>query len=213
MKRPGPCLRCFQRGMSLIKLILLIALLLAPPAFAADEAGIDLSAEARARGFSVFMQHCVACHGIKYYRGPENPSGIAPLMDAAASEQAFGVAAPDLSLMASARGKGLEGAEYIYRLLTTYYTTPEGGIRNRAFAEETHTDGQIAMPPPIPMDDTELAQKSRDVADFLFMVSEPAREERRSIGPWAVGFMVMLTVVLYALNRYTWQGLKGKAKG
>jgi len=196
----------------LLKLLLLIAFLCSSPAFAADEVEIDLGADARARGLSVFMQHCVACHGIKYYRGPENPSGIAPLMDAAASEQAFGVAAPDLSLMASARGKGLEGAEYIYRILTTYYTAPEGGIRNRAFAEETHTDGQIAMPPPIPMDDPELAQKSKDVSAFLFLVSEPAREERKSIGPWAVGFMALLTIVLYMLNSYTWREQKGKLK-
>jgi len=196
----------------LLKLLLLIAFLCSSPAFAADEVEIDLGADARARGLSVFMQHCVACHGIKYYRGPENPSGIAPLMDAAASEQAFGVAAPDLSLMASARGKGLEGTEYIYRILTTYYTAPEGGIRNRAFAEETHTDGQIAMPPPIPMGDPELAQKSKDVSAFLFLVSEPAREERKSIGPWAVGFMALLTIVLYMLNSYTWREQKGKLK-
>src|SRR3972149_3388254 len=129
-----------------------------------------------------------------------------------AADQAFGVAAPDLSLMASARGKGIEGTEYIYRILTTYYTAPEGGIRNRAFAEETHTDGQIAMPPPIPMDDPELAQKSKDVSAFLFLVSEPAREERKSIGPWAVGFMALLTIVLYMLNSYTWREQKGKLK-
>ncbi len=199
--------------MDVLKVLLLISMLLAQPAFAAEEAAIDLSAEARARGFSVFMQHCVACHGIKYYRGPEDPAGIAPMMDAAASEQAFGVAAPDLSLMASARGKGLEGAEYVYRILTTYYTAPDGSIRNRAFAEETHTDGQIAMPPPIAMDDPELAQKSRDVSAFLFLVSEPALEERNAIGPWAVAFMAVLTIILYVLNRYTWQGLKARKKG
>lgn len=200
-------------GKSLLKYLLLMAVLLSSPAFAAEEAAIDLSPDAKARGLAVFMQHCVACHGIKYYRSPENPSGIAPLMDAAASEQSFGVAPPDLSLMASARGKGLEGAEYIYRILTTYYTTPEGAIRNRAFAEETNTDGQIAMPPPIPIDDPELRQKSRDVSAFLFTVSEPALEDRRSIGPWAVGFMAVLTAVLYALNRYTWRGQKSKLKG
>ena len=62
------------------------------------------------------------------------------------------------------------------------------------------------------MDDPELAQKSKDVSAFLFLVSEPAREERKSIGPWAVGFMALLTIVLYMLNSYTWREQKGKLK-
>lgn len=168
------------------------------------------------RGKSVYMAHCAACHGLKYYRDESNPAGIPPAMDPKSAEAAFGVAPPDLSLMASARGKGLEGPEYVYRLLTTYYTGKDGQIKNRAFAEETQGDGTIAMPPPISLDDPELKQKANDVSVFLFKVSEPSLEDRSSIGPWVIGYMAILTALLYALNRVTWATVKKKqstAKG
>ncbi|GEM_PF-1929298 len=172
----------------------------------------DLGPEAYSRGMSLYMQYCVACHGLEYFRGPDAPDGIAPGLDPESAQAAFGVAPPDLTLMASARGKGLEGAEYIYNLLTAYYIA-DGEIRNRAFAEETHTEGAIAMPPPIPMDDPELPEKARDIAVFLYLVSEPSLEDRRSLGPWVLAYMALLTAVLYALNRYTWKEQKRKLRG
>ncbi|MCL4873808.1 hypothetical protein KJ039_06985 [bacterium] len=172
----------------------------------------DLGPEAYSRGMGLYMQHCVACHGLKYLRGPDAPDGISPALDPESAQAAFGVVPPDLTLMASARGKGLEGVEYLYNLLTTYYIE-DGEIRNRAFAEETHTEGAIAMPPPIPMDDPELSEKSRDIAAFLYLVSEPSLADRKRLGPWVLGYMALLTAVLYVLNRYTWKEEKRKLKG
>lgn len=195
----------------MLKTIFLILLTLATPSFAEEDAGIKLTPEAIERGRALYTQHCVACHGLKYYRGEDAKTGILPAMDAQAAEAAFGVAPPDLSLMASARGRGIEGAEYIYRLLTSYYT--EGGqIRNKAFAEETKTDGAIAMPPPIPMDDPALKEKARDISAFLLKVSDPTAEERRGLGPWVMAYMFLLTAVLYLLNKYTWKEVKKKLK-
>ncbi|HBG46770.1 MAG TPA: hypothetical protein DDW94_07245 [Deltaproteobacteria bacterium] len=197
----------------MFKILLLVIMLFSVPAHVrGEDLSIDMSREAKERGMAVFMQHCVACHGVKYYRAPGSSTGIAPLMDPRAAEASFGVAPADLSLMTSSRGKGVEGAEYIYSLLTTYYTE-NGRTMNRAFAEQTHTDGMIAMPPPIPMDDPELTQKANDVSAFLFEVSNPDLEERRSLGPWVLIYMAILTAVLYALNRYTWREQKKKMKG
>lgn len=187
---------------------------LSSPAFAQlqrERVEFDLGPEAYSRGMGLYMQHCVACHGLKYFRGPDAPDGIPPALDPESAQAAFGVVPPDLTLMASARGKGLEGAEYLYDLLTTYYIA-DGEIRNRAFAEETHTEGAIAMPPPIPMDDPELSEKSRDIAAFLYLVSEPSLADRKSLGPWVLGYMALLTAVLYVLNRYTWKEEKRKLK-
>lgn len=195
--------------------IILIAAFNPPPAFAAlpvERVEFDLGPEAYSRGMSLYMQHCAACHGLKYFRGPDAPQGIPPGLDPESAEAAFGVMPPDLTLMASARGKGLKGAAYIYGLLTTYYIA-NGEIRNRAFAEETHTEGAIAMPPPIPMDDPELPEKARDISAFLYLVSEPSLGERRGIGPWVLGYMALLTAVLYLLNRYTWKEQKSRLKG
>lgn len=195
----------------MLKILLLILALASAPAFA-DESAIKFTPESIERGRALYTQHCVACHGLKYYRGEDAKTGIPPAMDGASAEAAFGVVPPDLSLMASARGRGEEGADYIYRLLTTYYYTSDGQLRNKAFAAETQTDGAIAMPPPIPMDDPQLKEKAADISAFLLKVSDPSKEERRALGPWVIVYMAVLTAVLYALNRFTWREVKKKLK-
>lgn len=178
------------------------------PAQELEPVTIPSGKDAIERGKTVFTSACQMCHGLKFYRGPEAKAGIEPLMDAKTAEANFGAAPPDLSLMAAARGKGTEGAQYIYHLLTTYYTDEKGTVKNRAFAKETQTDGMIAMPPPFPPDDPQLKEKARDVAAFLLYVSEPTAQERRGIGLFAIPFMIILTGVLYLLNRLTWTGIK-----
>jgi cytochrome c1 len=197
----------------LIRIIFLILLAAAHvPAFAQEGAKIKLTPESVERGRLLYNQYCLACHGLKYYRGEDAKAGLAPAMDPASAEAAFGVAPPDLSLMAASRGRGEEGAAYIFRLLTTYYTSEDGQVRNSAFAEETKGDGAIAMPPPIPLDDPALAEKSRDISVFLLKISDPSGEERERLGPWVIAYMAVLTAVLYALNRYTWKEVKKKLK-
>lgn len=191
----------------MIRIILLILLaVLHTPAFAEEGVKIKLTPEGIERGSALFTQYCSGCHGLKFHKG-----GVAPALDPQAAEAAFGVAPPDLSLMTSARGRGDKGGEYIYSLLTSYYIV-DGQMRNRAFAEETKTDGAIAMPPPIPMDDPALKEKAADISVFLLDVADPSREERLSIGPWVLSYMGLLTAVLYLLNWYTWKDVKKKLK-
>lgn len=192
-------------------MLLALALLSAAPSFAKEDVRITPTPEAVERGRALYDQYCLACHGLKYYRGMDAKAGLIPAMDSQSAEAAFVVAPPDLSLMAAARGRGDEGAEYIYRLLTTYYTA-DGQVRNRAFAEETQSDGAIAMPPPIPLDDPALSEKAADISAFLLEVSDPTGEEREALGPWVIAYMAVLTAVLYALNRYTWKEVKKKLK-
>lgn len=186
----------------------IFVLAVASAALAFEGAKMELGPEAVERGRALYARYCLACHGLKYYRGPDATAGMEPAMDPASAEAAFGVAPPDLSLMASARGRGDDGAKYIYDLLTTYYTSEDGQVRNRAFAEETASDGAIAMSPPIPVDDPELSGKAADISAFLLEVSDPSRHERAAFGPWVMAYMVILTAVLYALNRLTWKGVK-----
>lgn len=188
------------------KLILFIILMLMPfGAFASDQPEVsrklDLSPEAIERGKAAFMAHCMACHGVKY-------AGIQPAMDAAAAEVSFGVAPPDLSLITSARGKGTEGAVYIYRLLTTYYLDEKGQVKNLAFKEETQGDGTIAMPQPIASDDPQLQEKAMDIAAYLHRTADPYEVGRVRIGKYVIAYMVILTAFLFALNRITWKDVK-----
>lgn len=202
--------------MTRVFLIFLVTVLLLPAsAVAVEHTGlerksIDLSAEAVERGRTVYMNYCVTCHGLEYFRDKEHPDGIPPALDAESARSAFGVEPPDLSLMAMARGKGIEGVVYIYRLLTTYYRTSEGEVRNRAIAELTESEGVIAMPQPIPPEDPELEEKAMDVAVFLLHVAQPEAGERTRLGRFVLGYMVVFTVLLFVLNRLTWKGVKKK---
>lgn len=168
---------------------------------------MDTGPDAVGRGRAVFMESCNSCHGLKYLREGAS-TGLRPVMDPAAAKDAFGVEPPDLSLMASARGKGRSGARYIERLLASYYTDEDGLIKNRAFAEETQGDGTIAMVRPLDPDDPDFGRKAHDVAVFLHRVSVPEEEERVSTGVYVLIYMAFLTAFLYALNKATWRGIK-----
>lgn len=152
---------------------------------------IDMSEKAIKRGEEIFKTLCNGCHGLKYL-------GYQAQMDPAVARTAFGKEAPDLSLMAKARGKRDEGARYIYALLTSYNDTPE---KNSIFPN-------IAMPPVLSKDDPQFEQKAEDVAAFLLYAAEPTSAERRHLGKYVLVYMIVLTALLYALNRKTWKGVK-----
>lgn len=129
-------------------------------------------------------------------------------MPAEAAAAAFGKAPPDLSLIAKARGKRDQGALYVYQLLTSYYQDKSGKLRNQAFAEFTQGDGIIAMPPPLAKDSPETDQQSHDVSVFLLHAAEPSAGEREELGKYVLGYMGLLTLLLFLLNRKTWKSLK-----
>lgn len=155
------------------------------------DVNLDFGEAAIKRGEEVFKSTCQICHSLKY-------SGYEATMTADDARSAFGKAPPDLSLMAKARGRGSNGARYIYALLVSYNDTPE---KNSVFPN-------IAMPPVLSMDDPESVQKAKDVSAFLFHAAEPSANERRGLGRYVLGYMVVLTTLLYFLNRKTWKGIK-----
>jgi cytochrome c1 len=200
--------------MNTFRIIIFLTILLLPLSASASEVElpyttIDLSPEAIERGKTVYISHCLVCHGLKYWRNKEHPDGLKAFLDPAMAEESFGLVPMDLSLVTKARGRRLNGALYIYQLLTTYHVD-ESGVYNKnlALARLTHTDGSIAMPPPIPPNDPELENKARDVAAFLYDVAEPTAGERKRLGRYVLLYMVILTGLLYALNKKVWEGVK-----
>jgi ubiquinol-cytochrome c reductase cytochrome c1 subunit len=118
-----------------------------------------------------------------------------------------GALPPDLSLIARSRaGKGFlgyEGADYIHAILTGYKDAPadfplgEGMNYNEYFRGH-----QIAMPQPLSGD--ELEQQSRDVSVFLTWAGEPNLEARHLTGLKAILFLVVFTLLFYAVKRKVW---------
>lgn len=191
---------------ALLAMLFILTNILSSSAIAGgDDAGSASSIE---RGRRVFAEHCILCHGLKYYRDKEHPSGMSALIDSKSATASFGAPPPDLSLIASARGKGQNGARYLEDLLTGYYVDPTGKTKNRAFAAFSGNDGTIAMPPPISTDDPSLSKKARDVSAFLLETSDPSARIRACLGRYVLAYMALMTVLLFVLNRSVWKGLK-----
>lgn len=156
---------------------------------------IDMSDDAIKRGENIYKMTCKTCHSMKYL-------GYKAAIPPESARKSFGKVPPDLSLIAKARGRGDEGAKYIYALLTSYVNTPE---KNKVFPN-------IAMPPPLSKADPQFEQKAKDVAAFLLYAAEPTAKERRRLGRYVLGYMVILTALLYTLNKRVWRDVKKSKK-
>lgn len=135
--------------------------------------------------------------------------------DQAARAANGGALPPDLSLMVKAR-HGHE--DYVYSLLTGFGLVPParekiatGMNYNPYFAGH-----QIAMPPPLSdgavtyADGTKatVPQMAQDVVTFLSWAAEPKLEDRKETGVKAIVFLSVFAVVLYAIKRRIWRGVK-----
>lgn len=152
---------------------------------------LDFGDAAVKRGRAVFASSCQTCHGLKYL-------GISAKMDSENAKKAFGNVPPDLSLMAKARGKGSDGARYIYALLVSFNDTPQ---KNSVLP-------YITMPPPFSQDDPQFMQDVRDVSAFLYYAADPSADARRQLGKYVLGYMIILTTLLYVLYLKTWRRVK-----
>ena len=152
----------------------------------------------------------------------------APFPNAHAAAAANGVAPPDMSMLAKARGfaRGFPwfiidlftqyqeaGPDYIAAILNGYedppqgFTLPAGGHYNEYFPGHT-----IAMPPPltdgqVTYDDGSpqtVEQYSKDVAAFLMWAAEPHLEQRKRIGFQVMIFLIVLSGLLYFTKKKVW---------
>ncbi|WP_417317403.1 cytochrome c1 [Emcibacter sp.] len=131
---------------------------------------------------------------------------------------------PDFSVLAKSREhlslftpwNSIYGEDYIVALLMGYKEAPEGFTVMDGLNYNTVFDGnQIAMAPPLSDEQVEYAdgtpatveQMSMDVATFMYWASEPKMEERKSLGLRVMGFMIVLTILLYFANKSVWAKL------
>jgi ubiquinol-cytochrome c reductase cytochrome c1 subunit len=126
-----------------------------------------------------------------------------------------GALPPDLSLMIKAR---VDGANYVYSLLTGYGETPPEGF---VVAEGKHYNpympgGIIAMAQPLKDDSVTyqdantkatLDQEVRDVVNFLQWAAEPEMEERKRMGIHVILFLCIMTCFFYVIKKRVWSNL------
>ena len=53
-------------------------------------------------------------------------------------------------------------------------------------------------------DESQFDQAAYDISNFLHYMGDPSRQERVSTGRWVLGFLVVLLVLAYLLNRSYW---------
>jgi ubiquinol-cytochrome c reductase cytochrome c1 subunit len=229
----------------------LLALLVFPGMALAASAGYRLDASPHdgrdlvslQSGARTYVNYCLGCHGVQFVRyqgltevGLSEAQIKDNLMFTAdkvgepikatgfETKQAkawFGVAPPDLSVIARSRG-----ADWLYTYLRTFYRDPKTvtGWNNavypnvamphalwtlqgeRGLDEKTHSFVEISKGT---QSQTEYDATVRDLVNFLVYVSEPNAQQRKAIG--IITLFVLIGVLLpltYWLKKEFWKDVK-----
>lgn len=215
---------------------------------ALESANINLSNQASLqRGARNFVNYCAGCHSAQYVRynrlaqdiglsedqmvtnlmwAAEKPHETMEIaMPASDAERWFGVAPPDLSLIARARGK-----DYLYTFLKGFYLDESrpAGVNNIALPGATmphvlwplqglrrpivHTDetGHEAISGFETVLDGQMSEAQYDafvldLVNFLVYIAEPVKLERERLGIWVLFFLLILLLFSYLLKQEYWK--------
>lgn len=201
------------------------------------------------RGARNFVNYCMGCHSAQYVRynrlaedlGVSEDQVIENLMFAADkptetmtiamppsdAERWFGVAPPDLSLIARSRG-----TDYVYSFLRSFYTEAgrPTGVNNTVLAntamphvlwelqgeqqlieeedEAGHKVQRFELVKPGALSPEEYDQFVRDTVNFLDYVGEPMQLQRTRLGIWVILFLLVFGLFSYLLKEEIWKDVK-----
>ena len=192
-------------------------------------------------GARTFVNYCLGCHGLQYVRYSglreiglteaqirDNLMFTAdkvgePIKTTIAVKQAkqwFGVAPPDLSVIARSRG-----ADWLYTYLRTFYRDPKtaSGWNNalfpnvamphalwalqgeRAFDAKEHKWSELTRGSLTPV---EYDSTVRDLVNFLVYAGEPSAASRKNIGIAVLFVLGILFILTYLLKLNYWKDVK-----
>ena len=205
------------------------------------------------RGARNFVNYCQGCHSAKYVRynqlakdlGMTESQVIKNLMFGAArptdtmeiamrpadGARWFGIAPPDLSLMARSKGP-----DYIFNFLRSFYVDPArpAGVNNlmlpnaamphvlwelqglhRAVYEKEEHNGATQLVfrrfeevSPGTLKPDEYDEFVRDTVNFLDYIAEPMKLKRQSLGILVVAFLLVFGVFAYLLKQEIWKDVR-----
>lgn len=205
------------------------------------------------RGAKYFVNYCMSCHSAKQLRysrmaqdleippvlveqnlmftGEKIFDGMTVSMRPGDAKKWFGVAPPDLSLIARSRG-----SDWLYTYLKSFYvdeSRPFGvdnlifpkvgmphvladlqGTQKAVFTETKDEDGHAH----VKFEGFELVEEGRlspkeydkavaDLVNFMSYMAEPAKLERERLGPKVILFLILLTVIFYFLKKEYWKDI------
>ena len=203
------------------------------------------------RGARLFRNYCLSCHAASYMRynrmgrdlgftervllenfifDPTHRVGdtMTIALDSVGSKRYFGVAAPDLSVIARSRG-----ADWLYSYLKSFYVDPERpfGVNNlvlpnvnmphvlwdlqgmqKAMYEARDESGKgiariVGFETVVPGLESEAQydRSVRDLVNFMVYLGEPANLNRVKVGVWVLLYLFVLLVVVWFLKQEYWK--------
>jgi ubiquinol-cytochrome c reductase cytochrome c1 subunit len=237
--------------------IALAAAVLAAPAFAQHGAELEhannnvANTASLQRGARYFVNYCLGCHSAQYVRynrlaedlqlseaqllenlmftGERPFDTMSIAMDPEDAARWFGVAPPDLSLIARSRG-----TDYLYTFLRSFFVDPDSptgvdnvvlpgtamphvlwelqGIQEAHYEidpehpEEEHMVLEVATPGLL--SEEEYDEVVRDIVNFLDYTAEPMQLERQRLGVRVIAFLIVLLLISYMLKREIWKDVE-----
>ncbi len=240
--------------MKVIKKLWMVALLIAAPLVALastanvqlDRAPGSLSDKASLqRGAQFFLSNCLACHNAAYMRynrlkdigmnedeikkllpeGSKLGSTMKGMMEADAAKAAFGVAPPDLSVVARSRG-----TDWLYTYLRSFYvdSSRPSGVNNLVFPgvampnilgplqgdqilqvekHEGHEAQMLKLTSAGSMTTAQFDATVGDLVNYLDFMSEPAKLVRYKLGYIVLAFRFVLLILSYLLKKEFWKDI------
>lgn len=189
-----------------------------------EQANVETTVPAIERGADELMGTCHTCHTLKYvkysdlvtlgiskakvdgWRGDEPMD--APLkaqMSEADAIAAFNKVPPDLSMMSQARDGGVN---YLYSYLIGYFNKPDGTLGNHIFDATKMPDILGMSSATDEAQKTAIKAKARDITSFLNWTADPHSAERITLGKYIIGYLVVLTALLYLVKKQIWARVK-----
>jgi ubiquinol-cytochrome c reductase cytochrome c1 subunit len=212
-----------------------------------DPVYVNLSDKASLqRGARLFVNFCLSCHSASFMRynrmaadldisedvlkenlmfaSDKTGDLMTTTMPAEDAKRWFGVAPPDLTLVARVRKPA-----WIYTYLRSFYLdekSPSGwnntlfenvamphilyelqGSQRAVFKEENGVKkfDHFELDKPGTMTEAEYDDAMRDLTNFLVYLGEPAKLKRYTIGVFVILFLIVLTVLSYLLKKEYWK--------
>jgi ubiquinol-cytochrome c reductase cytochrome c1 subunit len=205
------------------------------------------------RGAKYFVNYCLGCHSAQYVRynrlsqdlqltedqlvqnlmftGERPFDTMANAMRSEDAVRWFGIAPPDLSLIARSRG-----TDYLYTFLRSFYEDPSSptGVDNMvlpgtamphvlwqlqgtqravfstsgedAVREEVFEGFELVRPGEL--SESDFDEVVRDIVNFLDYIGEPMKRERQSLGIRVIAFLLVFLLIAYLLKKEIWKDVE-----
>jgi ubiquinol-cytochrome c reductase cytochrome c1 subunit len=199
------------------------------------------------RGAKLFTSRCLTCHAATYMRYSrlrdigmsdeqikkeiELPADVQvnsrmqAAMDANTVKLTYGVAPPDLSVIARSRGE-----DWLYTYLRTFYADPNrpSGWNNTTLhnvgmpfvladlqgeqileveKHEGHDTHKLVLKTPGSMTPAEYDKAIVDLTNFVVFMGDPGALNRHMYGWIVLGFLSLLLVLVYLLKKEIWKDI------